>query len=116
MLYYSSVVPTDCLHNNSITETTFDERSQAYCVNSKVPAKQKGRLCMKLDRPLKMYGIETVAVTKMQECKMNVAEMKMLHFSLGKIGLDKMKNHAIGVGETRTKQRETGLSWLGHVV
>ena len=36
-------------------------------------------------RPAMLYGMEVVSVTKKQENKMEVAEMKMLRFSLGKI-------------------------------
>ena len=34
-------------------------------------------------RPAMLYGLETVAPTKRQEAEMEVAELKMLRFSLG---------------------------------
>ena len=85
-----------------------------------VPVKLKGRLLMSILRPAMMYGMETVAVTQMQERKMNVAEMKMLRFSLGRTRINKIKNdtirETIGVGEMRLKLQEIRLRWLGHVV
>ena len=63
-----------------------------------------------------VYGMKTIVVTKMQERKMDMAEMQMLCFSLGKIRLDKIKNDAIGVGEMRIRQRETGPRRLGNAV
>ena len=46
---------------------------------------------MSIVRPAMMYGMEAVAVTNLQELKMNVAELRMLRFSLGRTRLDKMK-------------------------
>ena len=34
-------------------------------------------------RPAMMYGLEAVALTKRQEAEMEVAELKILRFSLG---------------------------------
>ena len=50
----------------------------------RVPPKLKGRLYKVMVRPAMLYEIEALAVTKRQESKMEVAEMKMLRFSLGK--------------------------------
>ena len=65
-----------------------------------------------------MYGMETVAVTKVKERKVGVADINMLRFSLGMTRQDKTKNDAIReaveVGEMRFKLRETRLRWLGH--
>ena len=65
-----------------------------------------------------MYGMETVAVTKVKERKVGVADINMLRFSLGMTRQDKIKNDAIReaveVGEMRFKLRETRLRWLGH--
>ena len=58
-----------------------------------------------------LYGMEAMAVTGGQERKMEVAEMKMLRFSLGKTRMDRVTNEAIRntlkVGELRGKLRET---------
>ncbi|XP_047480558.1 uncharacterized protein LOC125033219 [Penaeus chinensis] len=85
----------------------------------RVPAKLKGRIFKTIVRPAMLYGMEAVAVTKGQERKMEVAEMRMLRFSLGKTRLDRVRNstirEAIGVGELEKKLRECRLRWLGHV-
>ncbi|XP_063603267.1 uncharacterized protein LOC134779196 [Penaeus indicus] len=84
-----------------------------------VPEKVKGRLYKTLVRPAMMYGMETVAVTKVQEERMQVAEMKMLRWSLGLTIMDKVRNETIRervqVGELKKKLSETRLRWLGHV-
>ncbi|XP_047502966.1 uncharacterized protein LOC125048346 [Penaeus chinensis] len=86
----------------------------------RVPAKLKGRIFKTMVRPAMLYGMEAVAVTKGQERKMEVAEMRMLRFSLGKTRLDRVRNSTIretmGVGELEKKLRECRLRWLGHVV
>ena len=43
-------------------------------------------------RPALLYGMETVAVTETQEKRMEVAEMKMLRFSIGKTRKDRFRN------------------------
>ncbi|XP_063615410.1 uncharacterized protein LOC134788449 [Penaeus indicus] len=84
-----------------------------------VPEKVKGRLYKTLVRPAMIYGMETVAVTKVQEERMQVAEMKMLRWSLGLTIMDKVRNETIRervqVGELKKKLSETRLRWLGHV-
>ncbi|XP_047492005.1 uncharacterized protein LOC125041211 [Penaeus chinensis] len=75
----------------------------------RVPAKLKGRIFKTMVRPVMLYGMEAVAVTKGQERKMEVAEMRMLRFSLGKTRLDRVRNSTIrenGVGELEKKLRE----------
>ncbi|XP_063602943.1 uncharacterized protein LOC134778937 [Penaeus indicus] len=71
-------------------------------------------------RPAMLYGMEAVAATRGQEKKMEVAEMQMLRFALGKTRLDKIRNdtirETIGVGELGKKMRESRLRWLGHVI
>ena len=39
-----------------------------------------------------LYGMEMVALTKRQEAEMEVAELKMLQFSLGVARMDKIRN------------------------
>ena len=53
--------------------------------DKKVTDKLKGRLYKVMVRPALLYGMETVAVgTKTQEERMEVAEMKLLRFSIGR--------------------------------
>ena len=79
----------------------------------KVPAKLKGRLYKIMVRPAMLYGMEALALTKGQEKKMEVAEMKMLRFALGKTRMDMIPNNTIretiGVGDLQRKLREERL-------
>ena len=49
----------------------------------RLPARVKGNMCNSVVRPAMEYGLETVAVTKKQVEKMEVAEIKMLRFAMG---------------------------------
>ena len=86
----------------------------------KVSGTMKGQLYKTMVRPAMMYGIETLAVTKAQERKMQVAEMKMLRWSLGITRKDRIRNEEIRrivkVGDITGKIQESRLRWLGHVV
>ena len=62
----------------------------------KVPAAVKGRMYKTMIRPAMLYCMETVAVTKGQERKMEVAEMKILRFSWEKRGLIALKTPSSG--------------------
>ena len=67
-----------------------------------------------------VYGFETVAVTKKQVEEMEVAEMKMLRFTMGVTRKDKIRNEYIRntVKEERLgmKMRERRMRWYGHVM
>ena len=52
---------------------------------------------------LMLYGLETVALTKRQEAEMEVAELKMLRFSLGVTRMDKIRNEYIHVNLAEAK-------------
>ena len=84
-----------------------------------VPARVKGKVYRVAVRPAMLYGLETVALTKRQEAEMEVAELKMLRFSLGVTRMDKIRNEYIRgtaqVGRFGEKTREARLRWYGHV-
>ena len=46
-------------------------------------------------KPAMMYGLETVSLTKRHGAEMEVAELKMLRFSLGVTRMDKITNEYI---------------------
>ena len=50
--------------------------------NRRLPARVKGKLYSSVVRPVMVYGLEMVAVTKKQVEEMEVAEMKMLRFAM----------------------------------
>ena len=87
--------------------------------DKRVPGKVKGKTYKTIVRPAMLYDMETVAMTKRQERKMEVAEMKMLRFSLGVTRVDRLRNEEIrerlGVTELGAKLREARLRWMGHV-
>ena len=71
-------------------------------------------------RPVIVYGLETVAVTKKQVEEMEVAEMKMLRFAMGVTRKDKIRNKyirgTVKVEWLGMKMREGRLRWYGHVM
>ena len=87
--------------------------------DKKVPENVKGKMYKAIVRPAVLYGMGAVAMTKRQERKMEVAEMKMLRFSVGVTKLDKLRNEEIrirlGIIELEAKLREERLRWMGHM-
>ena len=67
-----------------------------------------------------VYGLETVAVTKKQMEEMEVAEMKMLRFTMGVTRKDKIRNEhirsTVKVKRLGMKMREGRLRWYEHVM
>ncbi|KAK3514051.1 hypothetical protein QTP70_002503 [Hemibagrus guttatus] len=67
----------------------------------------------------KRVQAETVSLRKRQEAELEVAELKMLRFSLGVTRLDRIRNEYIRgtahVGRLGDKVREARLRWFGHV-
>ena len=70
-------------------------------------------------KPAMLQRLETVALTKRQESEMEVADLKMLRFSLGVIRLDMVRNEYIRgsaqVGRFGENTREGRLRWYGHL-
>ncbi|KAK3519795.1 hypothetical protein QTP70_004959 [Hemibagrus guttatus] len=85
----------------------------------KISARIKGKVYRTVVRPAMLYGLETVSLRKMQESELEVAELKMLRFSLGVTRLDRIRNEYIRgtahVGRLGDKVREARLRWFGHV-
>ena len=88
--------------------------------DKKVTDELKGRVYKVMLRPALLHGMETVAATKTQEKRTEVAEMKILRFSIGKTREDRIRNEEVrsrtGVVELGQKLRETRLRWLGHII
>ena len=95
-------------------------RMSTVICDRRVPARVKGKVYRVAVRPAMLYGLETVAPTKRQEAEMEVAELKMLRFSLGVTRMDKIRNEYIRgtaqVGRFGAKTREARLRWCGHVL
>ncbi|KAK3553075.1 hypothetical protein QTP86_031165, partial [Hemibagrus guttatus] len=87
--------------------------------DQKISARIKGKVYRTVVRPAMLYGLETVSLRKRQESELEVAELKMLRFSLGVTRLDRIRNECIRgtahVGRLGDKVREARLRWFGHV-
>ncbi|KAK3557949.1 hypothetical protein QTP86_003877 [Hemibagrus guttatus] len=85
----------------------------------KISARIKGKVYRTVVRLAMLYGLETVSLRKRQESELEVAELKMLRFSLGVTRLDRIRNKYIRgtayVGHLGDKVREARLRWFGHV-
>ncbi|KAK3542975.1 hypothetical protein QTP70_008094, partial [Hemibagrus guttatus] len=85
----------------------------------KISARIKGKVYRTVVRPAMLYGLETVSLRKRPESELEVAELKMLRFSLGVTRLDRIRNEYIRgtahVGHLGNKVREARLRWFGHV-
>ncbi|KAK3548852.1 hypothetical protein QTP70_021037 [Hemibagrus guttatus] len=92
--------------------------SRVLC-DRKISARIKGKVYRTLVRPAMLYGLETVSLRKRQESELEVAELKMLRFSLGVTKLGRIRNEYIRgtahVGRLGDKVREARLRWFGHV-
>ena len=95
-------------------------RMSGVVYDRRVPARVKGKVYRVAVRPAMLYGLETVALTNRQEADMEVAELKMLRFSLGVTRMDKIRNEYIRgtaqVGRFGEKTREARLRWYGHIL
>ena len=82
--------------------------------------KIKGKVYRTVVRSVLMYGAETWALTKAQENKLEVADMRMLRWMCGVAELDKIRNERIRgttkVREITKKVQERRLKWYGHVM
>ncbi|KAK3526945.1 hypothetical protein QTP86_005766 [Hemibagrus guttatus] len=85
----------------------------------KISARIKGKVYRTVVRPAMLYGLETVSLRKRQESELEVAELKMLRFSLGVTRLDRIRNEYIRgtahVGHLGDKVKKARLRWFGHV-
>ncbi|KAK3554237.1 hypothetical protein QTP70_020097 [Hemibagrus guttatus] len=85
----------------------------------KISVRIKGKVYKTVVRLAMLFGLEIVSLRKRQESELEVAELKMLRFSLGVTRLDRIRNEYIRgtahVGRFRDKVREARLRWFGHV-
>ena len=85
----------------------------------RVPSRLKCKLYKVAVRPAMLYVLEMVALTKIQDAEMEVAELKMLRCSQGVTRINKIRNGYIRrtthMGQFGEKIREARLGWYGHV-
>ena len=63
--------------------------------DKRLPARVKGKVYSSVVGPAMVHGLETVAVTKKQVEKMEVADMKMLRFAMEVTRKDKIRNDRV---------------------
>ena len=84
-----------------------------------MPVRLKGKVHRTVVRPALTYGLETAPVKKKEERKMDVAEMKMLRWSLGVTRRDRIRNEyirgTVKVVEVSKKIQESRMRWYGHL-
>ncbi|XP_039613886.1 uncharacterized protein LOC120532039, partial [Polypterus senegalus] len=85
----------------------------------RVSARVKGKVYRTVVRPAMLYGLEMVALTRKQETELEVAELKILRFTLGVTRMNRIRNEYIRgsaqVGRLGDKVREARLHSFGHV-
>ena len=83
----------------------------------KLSAKVKGKMYKSVVRPAMLYEMETVAVTERQVGKMEVAELKMVRWTLGVTRKDKIRNEYVRgtakIAKLGDKLRNARLRWYG---
>ena len=88
--------------------------------DKRLPARVKGKVYSSVVKPAMVYGLETVTVTKKQVEEMEIAEMKMLRFTMGVTRKDKIRNEHIRstakVERLGMKMKEGRLRWYGDVM
>ena len=96
------------------------EKSIGSNLRQKLPARVKKKVYSLVVRPAMVYGLETVAVTKKQVEEMEIAEIKMLRFSMGVTRKDKIRNKhitsTIKIERLGMMMREGRLRWYGYVM
>lgn len=85
----------------------------------RVPVRVKGKVHKAVVRPALMYGLEAAPLKKIEERKMDVAEMKMLRWMVGVNRTDRIRNKyirgTVKVVEVSKKIQESRLRWYGHL-
>ena len=71
------------------------KRVSGILCDRRISLRVKGKVYKTVVRPAMMYGAETLAVTKAQEKKLDVAEMRMLRWMCGVTKLDRIRNERI---------------------
>ena len=86
----------------------------------RISAKKKGMIYKSVVRPAMLYGSETWPMKKVQEKRLEVAEMRMLRWICGVTRKDKIRNEKIRgttkVVEISKKMQERRLQWYGHLM
>ena len=86
----------------------------------RMPVKLKGKVYKTVVRPAMMYGMEATPIKKVNEKRMNVAEMKMLRWMSGVTRRDRIPNTRIRgtakMAKLSKKVQEARLRWYDHIL
>lgn len=79
----------------------------------RVSAQMQGKVYKTMVRTAMLFGLKTVALRSRQEAELEVADMKIMRFSLGATRIDRIRNkyirgtaHVRGFGDTERGQTE----------
>ena len=84
-----------------------------------VSCRMKGKIYKRVVRPVLLYVAETWPVTRAQEKRLEVVEMRMLRCMCGVTRKGKIRNerirNTVKVGPIEEKIQESRLRWFGHI-
>ena len=87
--------------------------------DKRIPLRLKAKIYRTVIRPVLLYSTETMAMTRSEEKRLEVTEMRMLRWLTGTSLRERRTNEEIrkqvGVVAISEKCREWRLRWLGHV-
>ncbi|XP_037775544.1 uncharacterized protein LOC119572508 [Penaeus monodon] len=93
--------------------------SRVIC-DKRVPVKLKGKVNKSVVRPAMTYGLEIAPLRKVEERKLDVAEMKMLRWMVGVTKMDCIRNNyirgSLKVTEISKNVQESRLRFMGHLL
>ena len=88
--------------------------------DKRIPIRLKGKFHRTMIRPIMIYGPETASMRKIDEKKMDVAEMRMLRWMSGVTRIDRIRNEYIRgstkVTKVSKKMQEGRLMWYGYLL
>ena len=123
--YLGSTVAENGDHNREITHRiqvgwkNWNKMSGVLC-DKRINVRAKGKKYKTVVRPAMLYGAGTWGSKRAQEKRLDVAEMKSLHFACGVTKLDRIRNErirgTIKVTEISKKVQERRLQRYGHVM
>ncbi|GJY18897.1 hypothetical protein Tco_0390388 [Tanacetum coccineum] len=118
MIHRSGRIDEDVTHRIRTGWMRWRTASGVLC-DKRVPLKLKGKFYRVAIRPDMLYGSECWPITKAQSNRVEVAELRMLRWTCGKIMLDMIPNGVfraeLEVESIIHKMREGRMGWFGHV-
>nr|GEW98064.1 hypothetical protein [Tanacetum cinerariifolium] len=116
MMDKSRRIDEDVAHRIKAAWLKWRAATRVFC-NKDVPLKLKGKFYRVAIRPATLYGSECWPITKALANRMEVAELRMLRWTCGKIMMDYngVYKAELEVESIIKKMREGRLRWFGHV-